>query len=298
MAKLIRVVHRTEYRYRERVDLNPHRLMLRPRDGHDMWVEDAYLRISPPARLRWFFDVFGNSVAEARFEEPTNILAIESELLLRRYVIDRSTAPPATHVGPYPIRYDEDERFDLSPYLRLHGADQERILRAWLATAIPERPANAFAFLTALSDAIHDTMDYSRREEMGTRTAGETIRAGGGTCRDFAFLFMEAARLNGFAARFVTGYLGETDADARGGGATHAWAEAFIPEDGWIEFDPTNRLVGASSLIRVGTTRTPAQATPISGSYSGPAGAFEGLSVSVHVAEGADGDAAGPASRP
>ena len=67
MASIIRILHRTEYLYDQPVMLNPHRLMLRPRDGHDLWVDDAFVTITPRASLRWFFDTFGNSVAEATF---------------------------------------------------------------------------------------------------------------------------------------------------------------------------------------------------------------------------------------
>ena len=63
MNKVINIVHRTEYLYKTQVRLNRHRLMVRPRDGHDLRLDAAYLRITPRAKLRWFFDAFGNSIA-------------------------------------------------------------------------------------------------------------------------------------------------------------------------------------------------------------------------------------------
>ena len=109
-----------------------------------------------------------------------------------------------------------------------------------------------------------------------------------GTCRDFAVLFIEAARFLGFAARFVTGYLYDPGADGcegrplSGGGSTHAWADVFIPGVGWIEFDPTNRIVAGRNLLRVAVTRTQTQALPVSGVFSGD-GAFRGMAVDVSV---------------
>jgi transglutaminase-like putative cysteine protease len=98
---------------------------------------------------------------------------------------------------------------------------------------------------------------------------------------------MEAARLFGFAARFVTGYLNDLSDDGQeheGGGSTHAWAEIYLPDEGWVEFDPTNRIVGSSALIRVAVTRTPFQATPISGTYEEqPGTSFCGMDVEVEV---------------
>lgn len=288
MSRILRILHRTEYSYDRPVILNPHHLMLRPRDGHDLWVDDAFLTIQPHATLRWYFDTFGNSIAEATFSEPSDTLVIESELVLRRYVTEFMSRQDAAHVCPYPFAYSDDEACDLLPYLGLQNQQDAAILDDWLDAHFTERPDGAFLFLRRLSHAIHRELGYSSREEMGTQSAAETIARGGGTCRDFALLFMEAARRFGFAARFVTGYLNDSmggpDAPV-GGGATHAWADVFVPGEGWIEFDPTNRITAGSALIRVATTRTPAQASPISGSYEGVGATFLGLNVSVDVRE-------------
>ena len=288
MPRFLRILHRTEYRYDRMIVLHPHQLMLRPRDGHDLWVDDAFLTIRPQARLRWYFDTFGNSIAEASFSESTDLLVIESELLLRRYVRDFSIRPSGGHICPYPFSYSPDEARDLYPFLGLDQPQDMAPLDHWLDQTFAQRPDVAFQFLQQLSHAIHANLHYSAREEMGTQTAAETIATGSGTCRDFAFLFMEAARRFGFAARFVTGYLDDrrtgTNAPV-GGGATHAWADVFVPGEGWIEFDPTNRITAGGALIRVATTRTPAQASPISGSFAGEDASCISLTVSVEVHE-------------
>lgn len=262
--------------------------MLRPRDAHDLWVDDAFLTITPSASLRWYFDTFGNSVAEATFDQTTDRLLIESELLLRRYTTDRRFRPSTAHVCPYPFRYSKEEALDLSPFLGLENPEDAPVLDRWLETIPSDPPGAAFPFLRNLSDVMNCSLGYSRREEMGTQTASQTITKGVGTCRDFAFLFIEASRRLGFAARFVTGYLNDaTDgADAPvGGGATHAWADVFLPGEGWTEFDPTNRITTGNALIRIATTRTPSQASPISGSFKADGGVCLGLTVSVDVRE-------------
>lgn len=287
MSRILRILHRTEYRYDRMITLLPHQLMLRPRDGHDLWVDDAFLIIRPRARLRWYFDTFGNSIAEASFDDETDRLVIESELLLRRYARDFSVRPVGAHVCAYPFGYSADEALDLYPFLGLQQPQDLALLDQWLDMHFVSRPDGAFVFLQALSDSVHANLRYSSREEMGTQSAAETIARGVGTCRDFAFLFMEAARRYGFAARFVTGYLNDTGIGEMpvGGGATHAWADVFVPGEGWIEFDPTNRITAGSALIRVATTRTPAQASPISGSFEGDDAACISLTVSVDVRE-------------
>lgn len=288
MSQLLRIHHRTEYSYDRRVEFGPHLLMLRPRDGHDLWVENAFLTISPRADVRWYFDTFGNSVAEATFSTPADRLSIDSELLIRRYPVEDRIRDLAGRSQPYPFDYSVEDAIDLSRYMALHNPGEAEEVTDWLAGVFPRRPRHALDFPRKLAAAIHKNIDYSAREEMGTQSAAETIRKGQGTCRDFAFLFMEAVRLCGYAARFVTGYLHDASG-AVGGGATHAWADVYVPGEGWIEFDPTNRIVGGGELIRVATTRAPSQASPISGSYTGDA-EFLGLWVSVEVTTVEDAD--------
>jgi transglutaminase-like putative cysteine protease len=154
---------------------------------------------------------------------------------------------------------------------------------------LPAPSGGCLQVLGALGTAIHQTFRYARRESEGVQAPGETIRLGSGTCRDFALLFMEAARRLGFAARFVTGYLHDEASDPRGGeemtggGATHAWADVFVPGAGWVEFDPTNRIVASRNLIRVATTRTPSQALPVSGTFEHDGGRQLRLEVGVVV---------------
>ncbi len=286
MSQLLRVRHRTEYHYDGEVSFGPHRLMLRPRDGHDLWVEDARLAIRPRADLRWSFDPFGNSVAVASFAKPATSLTVTSTLMLRRYSAALRRGGFTSPTAFFPFVYDAEEAIDLQPFrLQQHPGELPE-LTAWLDATFLSRPAAAVAFLGDLASTINRAMRYSARDELGTQTAAETIRAGQGTCRDFAFLFMEAARSFGFAARFVTGYLHDVLAGggrAVGGGATHAWADVYIPGEGWIEFDPTNRIVAGAALIRVAATRTPAQASPISGTFIGQGARLRELKVSVAV---------------
>jgi transglutaminase-like putative cysteine protease len=97
---------------------------------------------------------------------------------------------------------------------------------------------------------------------------------------------MEAARSMGFAARFVTGYIYVPDRDGPGwlgGGSTHAWCQVYLPGSGWVEFDPTNGIVGNRDLIRVAVARNPDQAIPLSGVYWGDQDDDLGMEVEVNV---------------
>ena len=97
---------------------------------------------------------------------------------------------------------------------------------------------------------------------------------------------IEACRSLGFAARFVTGYIYVPSRGKNphlGGGATHAWVQVFLPGAGWVEFDPTNGIVGNEDLIRVGVARDPKQARPLSGSFVRDGAEYLGMEVQVNV---------------
>ena len=139
-----------------------------------------------------------------------------------------------------------------------------------------------------LNNGVKAQIFYQSRETEGTQTPIETLIRGWGSCRDLAVLFIEAARSLGFGARVVTGYLFRASADAGspaavGAGATHAWADIYIPGSGWIAYDPTNGTIGGQDLIRVAVTRDISQAVPISGSFVGTPGSYLGMTVDVAV---------------
>jgi transglutaminase-like putative cysteine protease len=107
---------------------------------------------------------------------------------------------------------------------------------------------------------------------------------GSGSCRDLAALMMDAVRTLGFAARFVSGYLYDADGAGNiGGGATHAWVQVYLPGSGWVEFDPTNGIVGNRDLIRVAVARDPGRAAPLKGTWTGLPADYLGMTVEVAV---------------
>jgi transglutaminase-like putative cysteine protease len=283
----LRIRHATTYRYAGPVKFGPHRLMLRPRDSFDLRVVDTALSIAPRARLRWMHDAYGNSVAVANFDAPADKLDIVSELLIQRF----GSALPRTEIEPtaavMQVVYSEAERAVLQPYLNLAAADPDSVLDQWLADFRDRADEGTGHLLKDLAHAINTGLSYAVRYDEGTQHPADTIRQAAGSCRDYAWLFIELARRMGFASRFVTGYIHDRTPDATGlvsaVGLTHAWADVFIPGDGWVEFDPTNDLVADRQLLRVAVARVPEDASPVSGSFIGLAGSFLGLSVGVTI---------------
>jgi len=287
----ISVVHRTVYRYARPVQLGEHRLMCRPRDSHDLRLLDTALVIAPkPVRVRWLHDAFANSIAVASFgEEPALELSFASSFRAEHYPADPEGIEIEPYARTYPFHYSFEEMPDLVRTVERHYADPERRVDQWARQFLGEAPrCETMPLLLAMNAAIKRRFEYVRREEMGTQTPLQTLERGSGSCRDFVLLMMEAVRSLGFAARFVSGYLYDealigAESGVVGGGATHAWVQVFLPGAGWVEFDPTNALVGGRNLIRVAVARDAAQAAPLSGSYVGAAEDFVEMSVEVTV---------------
>ena len=281
------VHHTTTYRYKKPVRPGQHQLLFRPRDSFDQRLLDCRLTVEPePAEIRWIHDVFGNCVTLVDFATSTAHLTFETSIRLAHTPERSPDFRIEDYARSHPFSYDPEELADLSPYVRRHHGDDD-VVDAWLARFVTigaSQPTGQL--LMTLNEAIAEGFSYQRRTSRGTQTPAETLALQQGTCRDFALLMMEAARYLGFAARFVTGYVyvpGRDGPVRLGGGSTHAWCQIYVPGSGWVEFDPTNGIVGNRDLIRVGVARTPQQAVPLSGSYWGDADDELGLEVSVHV---------------
>jgi len=287
---ILHVLHRTLYRYANPVSFGDHRMMMRPRDSHDLRLLDTGLTISPSAQVRWMHDVFGNSVAVAHFCEPGKQLLVESSFTFEHYPLPASEVAVEQFARAYPFSYDAEEIPDLGRTVERHYPDPEHRIDAWARRFVEaEADHDTMGILVAMTEAIKQEFTYNPRDEMGTQDPLVTLDSGTGTCRDYTLFLMEAARSLGFAARFVSGYLYDenliegAESEVVGGGATHAWVQIYLPGAGWVEFDPTNALVGGRNLIRVAVTRDPKQAIPLAGSFTGKTDDFLGMDVQVEI---------------
>ena len=286
---LLTVRHLTVYRYSEPVELGEHRMMFRPRESHDLRLVNTRLAITPvPATLRWLHDVFDNSLAIATFDGETCELRFDSSVTLEHFEIPLPDYPLEEYARTYPFRYDDDELPDLAQGLRRHYPSDE--VGGWAERFLdPSGSTGTIELLRSMTSAIKRDFRYQRRSEKGIQSPGETLQCGYGSCRDFALLMIEAVRCLGFAARFVSGYIfvpDVDDSDITCGGATHAWMQVYLPGAGWVDFDPTNNIIGNRNLIRVAVAWDPKQVLPLWGTYVGPASAFLGMDVSVSVTQG------------
>jgi transglutaminase-like putative cysteine protease len=237
--------------------------------------------------VTWAHDVFGNSVATALFQGTMDYLVIDSVTELQLFGSAWPIFDIASSAIVYPFRYSDDEWTDLGALTVQQYADPSKRLEQWARGFIGGARTDTLALLKDLSAGVSSWIAYQSREDEGTQSPVQTLDRGWGSCRDFAVLFVEAARCLGFGARIVSGYLFNPDQHLVGSsdmGSTHAWGEVFVSGAGWISFDPTNRSVGGFNLIPVAVARDIRQVMPVSGSFVGNSDAFAGMTVEVRVA--------------
>jgi transglutaminase-like putative cysteine protease len=279
--KTLRLSHLTEYRYRKPVRFGPHRVLIRPREGHDLRIVGGRFEIEPKPQVRFLRDIYGNSLAVLEFAEPADRLRIliEADLqYIRDTQLEELVDPSARF---YPFSYAPDEQVELIPFRLPSYPYDAPTLNGWLQDLYrPGQVIETADLLVNLNSHIFRSFRYESRHSAGVQVPSETIARGSGSCRDFAVLMMEAARHWGFAARFVSGYIQMAEGQH---GATHAWTEIYLPGAGWQGFDPTNDKRVGREHIAVAVAREQEKAMPVAGSWFGAPDDFLGLEVKVEV---------------
>lgn len=288
------VRHLTRYRYRNPVVFGEHRMMFRPREGCDQCLLTFKLVVTPvTAQIRHIQDVLGNWVDIAKFTGRSTELSFEARFTLEHSPLVSFT-DAYTDAGDFPdgktFLYNNDDFPDLLQAIQLLHSDPDGQIAKWARRFV--RPIGETSWQHLLSDvthAIHAEFTYSKRLGSGLQTPVQTLESRRGTCHDFAVLMMEALRTLGLASQFVSGYVHSpegTGSDNLGGdGHTHALVWVYLPQCGWVEFDPINGIVGNTDLIPVAVARDPRQAMQLHGAWIGFPTDYLGMDVEVDVTE-------------
>jgi transglutaminase-like putative cysteine protease len=289
MAIILEITHTTTYTYAAPVTFGVHRAMFLPRPAARGRLLNWSAKTNLHSRIRWVSDGLSNNVTEIEIDEPGKELTFTCQFQGIHFgansVEQFALAPRAERV---PVQYTPDEWTDLGGFIRPHAEDPDISVALWASNFAIESEARTIALLARMLDRFRDSFNYQARVAEGTLAPGETLRSKSGTCRDYAWLMIEALRRLGFAARFVTGYIYDAaldggDVGMSGSGATHAWVQVFLPGAGWMNYDPTNHINAGFDLIPVAVARHPGQAMPLAGSWFGNAGDYLGMSINVAV---------------
>jgi uncharacterized protein (DUF2126 family) len=273
MALKIVISHKTIYKYDRKVSLSPHIFRLRPAPHSRTPIESYSIKIKPENQFfNWQQDPFGNYIARLVFPDKTDELSIDVEIIADLKTINPFDFFIEEYAEEYPFEYAETTQKELLPYLEI--TDKGKLLQDFLKT-IDITPRKTIYFLIDINQKIYNFLNYNIRMDPGVQTCEETLSQKNGSCRDYAWLFVQTLRHLGFGARFVSGYLVQLKSDEKSlDGPSgpendftdlHAWAEVYLPGAGWIGFDATSGLLAGEGHIPLACTPSFESAAPVSG---------------------------------
>ncbi len=273
MSIRVAIRHHTKYSYDHAIKIFPHIFRLRPAVHSRTPIESYSLKIQPESHfLNWQQDPFGNFMARVVFPEPAKELVVDVEVIANLKVINPFDFFVEEYADNYPFEYEEQLAKELIPYLEIK--EKGPLLMKWLE-GVDLTKRNIVDFLVEINQKLFTDINYSIRMEPGVQTCEETLDSKVGSCRDSAYLLVQALRHLGLAARFVSGYLVQLKSDQKSlDGPSgpeedftdlHAWTEVYVPGAGWIGLDPTSGLFAGEGHIPLAGTPDPVSAAPVTG---------------------------------
>lgn len=262
MSLKVVISHKTHYKYDKYISLSPHIIRLRPAPHSRTPIEAYSLKIKPDSHfLNWQQDPFGNYLARLVFPEKTKEFCVDVEIIADMITINPFDFFVEDSAKDFPFEYKKDLKKELKPYLKIE--EKNKILKDFI-NSIDKKPKPIIDFLVEINQKINQYLNYTVRLEPGVQTCKTTLEKKLGSCRDFAWLFVQVLRHLGLAARFVSGYLVQLTADVKsldgpsGPEADftdlHAWTEVYVPGAGWIGLDSTSGLFAGEGHIPLACT--------------------------------------------
>jgi uncharacterized protein (DUF2126 family)/transglutaminase-like putative cysteine protease len=273
MTIRIALLHKTIYEFDRFVNVAPHVLRLRPAQHSRTHIHGYSLKVTPENHfINWQQDPFGNFQARIVFPEKMKRMEFEVEVIADMTVINPFDFFVEKYAEKFPFTYDKLLTEELAPYLKI--AEESDELDEWLEK-VSLKPTPINDFLVALNSRLSGEISYGIRLEPGVQTCQETLTLKKGSCRDTAWLLVQALRKLGLAARFASGYLVQLTSDVKAlDGPSgpeedftdlHAWCEVYLPGAGWVGLDPTSGLFAGEGHIPLACTADPISAAPITG---------------------------------
>jgi transglutaminase-like putative cysteine protease len=266
----IEIEHITTYRFSTPQARLLQMMRVTPQSGGGQTVLDWSIDIDVDARLRTTTDGYGNIVTMLYVDGPISTI----EIAKRGTVLTEDRGgifTPTTETLPPAAYLASTSQTEASPAI------------VALADLVARRNPGQIMLLHALMTSIDARTRFDAGEGDANRTAAAAFEEGHGVCQDFAHIFCAAARHLHIPARYISGQLVQRNGEPQMQTASHAWAEAWIPELGWVGFDVANGICPDDSYVRVAIGLDYAAAAPLSGARTG--GGAESMNVTVAVRE-------------
>ena len=272
--------HTTRFRYSAPISESIMEVRIQPRSEGHQYCLDFQLRTTPRANIMNYRGEFGNHVHHFDIPNSHNQLTIIAEALVD------VNAPAPLPEALTPQAWDElDALTEDGDYwdtlMPSHFTEPSDLLYALADELDVRRRDDPLTVLRNLNSAIHNTFEYSPKTTRVDSPIDEALSQRKGVCQDFAHIMITLARHLKIPCRYVSGYLYRGEGRFSGE-ATHAWVEAYLPDLGWVGFDPTNNSVTDERHVRVAIGRDYADVPPTRGVFRGKAESE--LAVSVRIA--------------
>jgi transglutaminase-like putative cysteine protease len=224
-------------------------------------------------------DYYGNEVGSFTYSDPHSILIINSKIL----VSTKHRALPVNDIFPAQQWEDLKPLKNMVPYIDFLRQEYFEGLTELETIVEQERSKDNTPYQVALRfcQYVYNNFEYIKGVTTVETTLDEIWKLKAGVCQDFAHILTEMLRLVKIPARYVSGYICTYKNGMRGEGATHAWAEAYIPDYGWLGIDPTNNCIANETHVRLAVGRNFTDCSPVKGVYKGSSGHRLEVSVSV-----------------
>ncbi|OOQ57572.1 transglutaminase family protein [Mucilaginibacter pedocola] len=278
-----KIQHITKYSYDTPVRDSANKIILYPIVDIYQEVLKQDIMITGNPQIDTYVDYYGNEVGSFTYSEPHNLLVINSQVSV------------STHPRPLPtdeiasaIQWNElDSIKYIVPYIDFLKQEYFEGLSELAPIVENERKTDDTPYQAALkfTEYVYKNFEYIKGVTTVETTLDEIWKIKSGVCQDFAHLLMVMLRLVGIPARYVSGYICPRRDGMRGEGATHAWAEAYLPGYGWLGLDPTNNCVANEMHVRLAVGRNFSDCSPVKGVYKGSARHKLEVSVSVGYQE-------------
>ena len=293
MTYLIR--HVTEFSYQPAVGESVMEVRLQPRSDTRQRCLTSSLEVAPRANVSVYRDFYGNAVHH--FDIPGKHAAIR--------VVSEATVDMLPRLDVESLQQSSWEELD---ELVAHGDYWEMLLPSHFAHPTElllrlhhelhlDRREQPLALLKEINAAIYENFAYAPNTTRVDSPIDDALETHQGVCQDFAHIMIALVRQLRIPCRYVSGYLYHADKtnDRSPAGASHAWVEAYLGEAGWVEFDPTNNLLGCDRHIRVAVGRDYADVPPTRGVHRGEAESELSVLVTVSKVDAPRPEDLGPA---
>src|SRR5271165_4084672 len=293
MTYLIR--HVTGFYYEPAVGESVMEVRLQPRSDTRQRCLTSSLEVNPHASVIVYRDFYGNAVHHFDIPGKHNSIEVLSEAtvdMLPRLDVDALKQSAWDELDELVSQGDYWEMLLPSQFAR-----PTTMLEKLRADLKLERRGEPLALLKELNTAIYEGFSYAPNTTRVDSPIDDALQSRQGVCQDFAHIMIALVRELRIPCRYVSGYLYHEDKshDRSPAGATHAWVEAYLGEPGWVEFDPTNNLLGCERHIRVAVGRDYADVPPTRGVHRGEAESELRVLVTVSLVDAPKPEDLGPA---